>query len=967
MSLPLKIKNKLRFTFFLFCCLFMSSKEIYTQCAGTNNTVTICDKETDTNYQTFDLFSQLGGTPTTGGTWSADDPRNNFALNTSTGILNLWEITRFGNHSFTYTNNACNESAMVTIALGGYPGEDNTDGGANACSNNSAVDLFNYLDNNLGDLNSDTNGTWSAGTGTPTGFITENFFNAQAAGPGIYNLVYTVDAVGTCPERFSTILLEVHRAPYAGFANNIIVCGTNDLSSLTNVNLFDYLVGEDPNGIWEDLNGTGQITAPNDAIINIQEVYNNFGTGEYMYSYTVFPSHGICPEEEMILTVQIPEVTANFSSQNVCNGNDVSIDINHNVSDGVTISYDLTYEIIDKSDNTVAHTDSVTNIEIPRNDNTTTYQIVIPANTLASGIYTIRSSSIANMNIMCDAFEVSETDFIIYNPQIDIPDTCYTTNIINATISDVIDSQGNPFNGNITIDYTVTDTTSAEQITVTNEDINFSNGTGLLPIDFSSFPKQNNDYSINIFSSTDGGLDCLDTPITIRRVPDDISLNIDVNSSCNASNVEFQIEAPDLTNGQYTITYSIVNTDTQETPIQQNIVSAGGTSNVSSDLSNLPQGSYEAILSSTQNDTATPCRTIFDFEVSETFSIGNTPDKPQLDPNQSFCLPAYLPNTPTISDILVNSGENLVWYESEASNTPLPLITPLTDGEDYFVSATNLGGNCQDSERASVVVSFLNPQTITSSNTTPIFCNIENPTLANLEATPTTGTVVWYDSANGGNILTTETPLTNGGMYYAVENINGCEGTRLPYTANIVEVPTPQFNGSTDLCKLDEPLLSDIENEIPNTNNYQLVWYDSDSGGNTLNSSDLIEEGITYYATFTEATQNCESLRLPLTFSLNNCNTDDYDFFIPDGFSPNGDGVNDLYFIPNITYFYPDYSYEIVNRYGQLLFTGNKNNPKWDGTNASTGNKSTSGVYFYILYKDASKKTSKQGRIFLSK
>ena len=45
-------------------------------------------------------------------------------------------------------------------------------------------------------------------------------------------------------------------------------------------------------------------------------------------------------------------------------------------------------------------------------------------------------------------------------------------------------------------------------------------------------------------------------------------------------------------------------------------------------------------------------------------------------------------------------------------------------------------------------------------------------------------------------------------------------------------------------------------------------------------------------------------------------------FFIPDGFSPNGDGVNDNYFIPYIEYFYPKYTYEIFNRYGQSLFRG---------------------------------------------
>ena len=56
-----------------------------------------------------------------------------------------------------------------------------------------------------------------------------------------------------------------------------------------------------------------------------------------------------------------------------------------------------------------------------------------------------------------------------------------------------------------------------------------------------------------------------------------------------------------------------------------------------------------------------------------------------------------------------------------------------------------------------------------------------------------------------------------------------------------------------------------------------------------------------------------------------------YDVFVPSGFSPDGDHVNDilrpiLIGIKNINYF------KVFNRWGQLIFETNQMNNGWDGT-----------------------------------
>src|SRR5690606_6658284 len=96
------------------------------------------------------------------------------------------------------------------------------------------------------------------------------------------------------------------------------------------------------------------------------------------------------------------------------------------------------------------------------------------------------------------------------------------------------------------------------------------------------------------------------------------------------------------------------------------------------------------------------------------------------------------------------------------------------------------------------------------------------------------------------------------------------------------------------------------------------------------------------------------------------------ELLIPDGFSPNGDGINDTFEIENLPALYPKFNLEIYNRYGNILYKGNAATPLWDGTSSeggiSIGDKNVpTGVYFYILeFNDGSRKPV-QGRVYLSR
>ncbi len=76
------------------------------------------------------------------------------------------------------------------------------------------------------------------------------------------------------------------------------------------------------------------------------------------------------------------------------------------------------------------------------------------------------------------------------------------------------------------------------------------------------------------------------------------------------------------------------------------------------------------------------------------------------------------------------------------------------------------------------------------------------------------------------------------------------------------------------------------------------------------------------------------------------------DFFIPEGFSPNGDMVNDVFFIRGILAF-PSNEFTVFNRWGNIVFSAQPYQNTWDGKSGSDfnvgGDVLPVGTYFYVL------------------
>ncbi|WP_329806563.1 gliding motility-associated C-terminal domain-containing protein [Flavobacterium facile] len=95
-----------------------------------------------------------------------------------------------------------------------------------------------------------------------------------------------------------------------------------------------------------------------------------------------------------------------------------------------------------------------------------------------------------------------------------------------------------------------------------------------------------------------------------------------------------------------------------------------------------------------------------------------------------------------------------------------------------------------------------------------------------------------------------------------------------------------------------------------------------------------------------ENTDGCFSIT-PFLLKSRNC-----EIIIYNAVSPNDDGSNDTFFIDGLRNIYLNFSLEIYNRWGRLIWTGNHSKPDWNGkAENGVGNEDApGGTYYYILH-----------------
>lgn len=849
------------------------------QCAGQDGSMTICEIP-DPVDQNIDLFSILGGNPDPGGDWSDDDGAYIFIGNPANGMVNIWNLNFGGIFHFTYTINDPNcsdNSATVTLIVGGYAGVDNFS--ANACENDNHVNLFQFIGSNP---NPHLYGEWSDDSNTNA--LAGNIFDATIPGPGVYMFTYTVPAVGPCASKSVEVKLTVNELPYPGLPTDIGICGIEELSNFTNVDLQDYLSGEDPHGIWTESPVTSELSGPNDTFIDVENIFNINGYGTYPFAYTVPASHPVCAPQTAVIQVIIKRIIdftgTNITVNPLCEDEVGSTDLILNfenlpgLDDVPNYNYVIHYQITGPV--SFSGEDQIS----PASPSFSLDDDFVPT----PGVYTITITDISTLigtdDLVCAIVWDLSTDFEIKNvPDLDnatltIPDICQGENA-TATISNATDLE----DGTYTITYII----SGANIGSNTIDINVQNGTADFDLD-SLVLSDIGSTTVVITSISDEFCDNtadLGTTFEVNPLPNPDDFTLTIENVCFGDPILISLDnLVDL--DHFELTYSI-----------------SGANSIS-------------------NQTV------------ELTTVNNSAE---------FTLPANLFSSPGTNIFHIDHIINLeTGCESDATNT-----------QDFEIYALPDPPQAETQE----------------------FCEIEDATVADL--IPNGTDYLWYENETDTSSLPETTLLTQRTYWVVQVDDNGCISEKTPVSVIINHVPPlTLIPDGANFCGADHPTIADLSANTNQFNAYEITWYDSD--GNLLDENTPLVEGSVYFGYTSDSITNCEtSQALEVTISLTDCGNDpdDYDFFIPDAFSPNGDGLNDTFRIKNIQYIFPDYQFEIYNRYGKLLFKGGINHPEWDGRtsegSAISGGVVPNGVYFYIIKFNKNDKPPQQGRLFLNR
>ncbi|MBS1669109.1 MAG: gliding motility-associated C-terminal domain-containing protein [Bacteroidetes bacterium] len=297
------------------------------------------------------------------------------------------------------------------------------------------------------------------------------------------------------------------------------------------------------------------------------------------------------------------------------------------------------------------------------------------------------------------------------------------------------------------------------------------------------------------------------------------------------------------------------------------------------------------------------------------------------------------------NDTTVCNGH--AYYLTPKFNSPSNgLVNTWSDGitgkPSFLVSAPGLywmqssDGGC--AFRDSITVSYKPSPTVGLGNDTTL---CDGQTLF-LNASNNNSTYLWQDGSTSPSFT-----VSGPGAYSVKVDENGCD-TSVSVVVKYIDKPIVNLVKDTLLCFTQ---LLTLDAGYPNST---YLWQDgstqpifkvSQAGTYTVQVTDVC--GTTFDSSLV-AYENCA------------CN-----FYVPNGFTPNGDGVNDV-FLPKFQCLFSSYLMKIYNRWGQLVFASSRPDIGWDGNLASQ--RQPTGTYVWELtYKDSltGKDMRKSGTVVL--
>lgn len=317
------------------------------------------------------------------------------------------------------------------------------------------------------------------------------------------------------------------------------------------------------------------------------------------------------------------------------------------------------------------------------------------------------------------------------------------------------------------------------------------------------------------------------------------------------------------------------------------------------------------------------------------------------------CTNATLSYTATAS-----SGSNINWDgpSGPITGNPIDISAP----GDYTVTVTDPVNGCNTNSVISIASNTVSPS-ITNASSSADSINCANPSVSlNANATGTNVSYSWNGPGGYSSAQQNPNGISTAGSYTVMvtDNFNGCS------TSSVVTItqgtnPTAGFTATP--VSGNAPLLVDFTNTSSGGFNGFGWNFDNGQTSTQTNPQTTYNNPGTYTVVLIgiAGNPNCNDT-VTGTITV----TEDDVLEIPNVFTPNGDGGNDVFYLT--TKGYSDIHMEIFNRWGQRLAVMDGLKSYWDGKSPN-GEKVPDGTYFYLLKatKTDGKEVEKQGFITL--
>lgn len=285
--------------------------------------------------------------------------------------------------------------------------------------------------------------------------------------------------------------------------------------------------------------------------------------------------------------------------------------------------------------------------------------------------------------------------------------------------------------------------------------------------------------------------------------------------------------------------------------------------------------------------------------LSEAYFIDfiDAPQAPLSNGNVNVC-----ENQPLLPiSVTVATGEDVQWYTSATSTEIIATgnsFTPTSPGI-YYAQSYVQGTECASLSRTPVTLSQLPAPVVTNQVEQRSICI--NQESIQLNAGITNVSYLWSTGATTPDIT-----ISNAGTYsVTMTNTAGCSVTK---TFQVTGIASPVV---ANITTQGENIIIDVENEGN--------WEYSLNGSIYYTQPIFRNQPGGIKTIFVRNTSGCLPVIIPY-----------YHYNIPTYFTPNDDGINDYFLLPDATYFNTSFI-QVFNRYGKLIASGNGTTFTWGG------------------------------------